>query len=459
MSTHASATSAAVPTAVHTSGNGKGKAIPGSRTPGWLQTAQFLARPDVFLERNWRQHGDVFSAHIHGFGTGRQVVLADPELIEKVFKGSARTYRLGEVGSKFFTALAGPKALLGLDGDEHLDHRKLMLPPFHGERMRAYAGIVAEATDRSLADWPIGEPFPLRPRMVDITLETILRAVFGLERGKLYDEMRSALLALVANDNIPNLLAVTFPPLRRDFGPLRAWSSFQRTKAHADALVYKAIAARRQAPDLGEREDILSMLILAQRKDGTSLTDSELHDELITMLLAGHETTATALSWTFDLLLHEPAVLARLREDLQSGSETYLEAVVNEALRLRPVVATSQRVLKATTELGGYRLPSGVTILSAIWLVHRRPELYPEPLAFRPERFLQTRPGTYTWIPFGGGVRRCIGANFAPMEICAVLKRVLAQAELAPASQELERPQNRVVLLAPKRGTMVIRHA
>ncbi|UTI66737.1 cytochrome P450 [Paraconexibacter antarcticus] len=424
--------------------------------PAALQAAEFLARPGVFLERNWHQYGDVFSLRIKGFGTGRHVVLADPAMIEQVFKGSPTDLRLGEVADKFLTPITGPSSLLVLDGDEHLAHRRLILPPFHGERMLAYAGIMAEATDRSIERWPLDEPFALRPRMADITMEVVMRTVFGVEQGHRYQELSAALLTLLGNTNVANVLSLAFPRLRRDFGPIRTWSNFQRDKARVDTLLNAEIARRRQS-DLDDREDILSMLLLANRRDGAKLSDDELHDELITMLLAGHETTASALAWTFDLLLHHPEVLATLQDSLRRGDDSYLEATVQEALRLRPVVATSQRILHAPMAVGDHELPSGITILAGIWLVHRRPDIYPDPLAFRPERFLNKRPGTYTWIPFGGGVRRCIGANFAPMEMKVVLRQVLTQVNLTAASPKLERPVNRVVLLAPRHGTMAIR--
>lgn len=434
------------------------RTLPWVGSPSWVQTAQFLARPDLFLERNWRRHGDVFGARIKGFGTGRQVVIADPKLIEQVFRGSPRVLRLGEVAKGPVIPLAGPNSLLALDAPVHLAHRKVLNPPFHGKRMQAYAGIMAEAADRSLAEWPRARPFPLRPRFADITMDVIMRAVFGIEAGSRHEELSAALLKMISS-NLPLSLALTFPALRRDFGPVRAWSQMLRAKARADALIYDEIATRRRVEDLEEREDILSMLLMARFEDGTPMSDEEIHDELVTMLLAGHETTATALAWTFDLLLHHPEVLARLREELAAGDESYLDAVVNESLRVRPVVATSQRVVSEPLEIDGYRFGAGLTILSAIWLVHRRPDLYPDPLEFRPERFLGVRPPTYEWIPFGGGVRRCIGANFAPMEMKVVVKQILTQAELAPARAELERPRNRVVLLAPRHGTMAIRAA
>lgn len=432
--------------------------IPAVRAPGWMQTAQFLARPDRFLESNWERHGDVFTARIHGFGTGRHLVLAHHDLVEQVYKGSPKALRLGEVARKPVTPIAGPHSLLALDQPEHLRHRKLLLPPFHGQRMLAYAGIMEEATQRSLERWPIDTPFPLRPRMADITLEVVMRAVFGVERGERYDELTDVLLRMIEN-KLPVSLALVFPPLRRDLGPIHAWSDMTRAKARAGELLYAEITERRRPGATEGREDILSMLVDARDADGQGMSDDEIHDELITMLLAGHETTASALAWTFDLLLHHPEVLRRLRIELQAGQEDYLDAVVSESLRLRPVVATSQRVVSEPIEIGGHEVELGTTILCAIWLIHRRADLYPEPLSFRPERFLGQRPPTYEWIPFGGGVRRCIGANFAPMEMRTVLRHIILNAELDPASPDLERPHNRVVLLAPRNGTMAIRRA
>lgn len=432
--------------------------VPAVRAPGWLQTAQFLARPDRFLESNWERHGDVFSARIHGFGTGRHLVLAHHDLVEQVYKGSPQALRLGEVAKKPVIPIAGPHSLLALDQPEHLRHRKLLLPPFHGQRMLAYAGIMEEATRRSLDDWPIGTPFSLRPRMADITLEVVMRAVFGVERGERYDELAQVLLRMIEN-KLPVSLGLVFPLLRRDVGPIRAWSEMTRAKARAGALLYAEIADRRRPGATEGREDILSMLVDARDADGDGMSDEEIHDELITMLLAGHETTASALAWTFDLLLHHPEVLQRLRRELQAGDEDYLDAVVSESLRLRPVVATSQRVVSEPFEIGGSTIEPGTTLLCAIWLIHRRADLYPEPLSFRPDRFLGQRPPTYEWIPFGGGVRRCIGANFAPMEMRTVLRHIILNAELEPASPELEEPHNRVVLLAPRNGTMAVRRA
>lgn len=423
--------------------------IPGSSAPSWVQTAFFASRPDLFMERNHARYGDTFRAKIRGFGTGNNVFLADHRMIEQVFKGRPSALRLGEIAGIAVEPIAGPTALLNLDGDEHLERRKLVLPPFHGERMLKYTSITAQAAERSMSDWPVDEPFALRPRMAGITMEVVMRAVFGVEDGARRQELSDAVANLIETD-LAGTLALTFPRLRRDFGPIRAWSKLQHNKEIADRLVNEEIRSRRAASDLAEREDILSMLLQ------TELSDNEIHDKLIEMLIAGHETTATALSWAFDLILHHPDVLTRLQDELAAGDDSYLEAVVHEVLRLRPVVATAQRVVREPVEIGPYTIDPGVTLFCSIWMVNRRPDLYEAPLAFRPERFLDRRPSTYEWIPFGGGVRRCIGANFAPMEMRTVIKHVLTHTTLEPASPELEEPRNKVVLLAPKNGTIVI---
>lgn len=429
--------------------------IPGPpRASSWLQTAQFTWRPDRFMERNWARYGDIFRARIRGWGTGDDVFVAHPELVEQMFRARPTAMRLGEIAGIAVTPIAGPDSILSLDAPKHLEHRKVMNPPFHGERMRRYHDVIVEAADRSIASWPVGTPFALHPHFTAMTMDVIMSAVFGIGQGSRHDELSEIAARLVAPPSLAAKLALSFPAMRRDLGPSRHWSTFEEDKARADALIYDEIATRRRAGDLADRNDIMSQLLL------TSFSDQEIHDELITLIIAGHETTGTALAWTFDLLLHHPAVMARLRDELANGDEEYLEAVVHEALRLRPVVSTAQRVVREPVQIGDYEIPPGITMFAAIWVVNRRPDVYgPDPLAFRPERFLGKRPGTYTWIPFGGGVRRCLGSNFAPTEMKIVIKQVLAATDLAPARPELEEPVNRVVLLAPKHGTMAIRRA
>lgn len=460
MSTTTSPTSTAAPGPQRSEarpGRGGAPRPPGPDAPGWWQTAHFLARPTAFLERHRARYGDVFAAHLQGLATGQMVIVSDPALIEQVFKADSDVLRAGEGAYRTLEPIAGPNSLLVLDGQRHLEDRRLMLPPFHGERMRSYERVMSEETDRSLARWPRGQAFSLRPQMAEITLDVIMRAVFGLERGERYEKLRAALLEIVQSDTTVNV-ALMVPALRRDVGPWRGWSAFREAIARADELLYAEIARRRSA-DLRQREDILSMLILARRRDGSRMTDHELRDELVTLLLAGHETTATGLAWTFELLFRHPRAIDRLREGLAAGEERYLDAVVHESLRVRPVIPFVVRVLRQPIELGGYELPSGVTIVPAIHLVHRRDDLYPQPWAFRPERFLDRKPGTYEWMPFGGGMRRCLGASFAMFEMKVVLRRILTQAELAPASRRPEPMRRRAFTLIPAHGTLAVRRA
>ena len=322
----------------------------------------------------------------------------------------------------------GSRSLLLLEGREHLARRRLMLPPFHGERMRAYEATVREVVAAEVESWPEDEPFALHPRMQAVTLEVILRAVFGVT-----DPARRAQLA----DALGRLLTGTSSAgvqfgvlLFRRFGgpdPLAAMAALRR---EIDGMLGAEIAERRADP----REDILSLLVTARFEDGEPMDDQEIRDQLMTLLLAGHETTATGLAWTFDLLLRHPPVLERLVAAVDAGEEAYLRAVVSESLRLRPVIPLAGRRLSQELRVNGHVLPPDTDVTPAIWLAHTRPDRYPEPYAFRPERFLENAPATYAWVPFGGGVRRCIGAAFAEMEMRVVLAEILRRRTLRPAS-------------------------
>jgi cytochrome P450 len=319
-----------------------------------------------------------------------------------------------------------------------MSERKAMLAPFHGERMQAYGELIAEIAEAEVASWPAGE-VAVRPRMQALTLEVIMRAVFGVRDERL-------------RGHVASLLDWTTDPARLLLvilaGPQRVGRLFERVRAPVDELLTAEIARRRAAPDLGEREDILSMLLAHSAMD-----DATLRDELITLLVAGHETTATALAWAIERLARHPHAWERLR----SGDEDYLDAVVKETLRLRPVVPIVLRLLKAPLEIAGYELPAGVAVAPNILLMHTRADVYPEPHAFRPERFLETPAGTYTWIPFGGGVRRCLGASFAIFEMKAVLRAIAAGIErLEPDRAASERVTRRAVTLVPARGARVI---
>ena len=315
-----------------------------------------------------------------------------------------------------------------------------------------------EAADRQIDAWPVGEPFTLLPSMQALTLDVIMRAVFGVEESPRQDELKRRVRAML--DPVGTRLGVlAMILLGGRFGTNRAMEGFEDRRREVDRLIYEEIGRRRAATDLEERDDVFSMLVLARHEDGSGMSDQELRDELVTLLVAGHETTATGLAWAFELLLRNPQVMARLRGALADGDETYLDAVVKETLRVRTVVPGVGRVVRGEPfEVGGYTIPPGTEINPSVAGIHRRGDHYEDPRAFRPERFLgPDAPDTYTWLPFGGGTRRCIGASFAMLEMRVVIRRVLERAELRPVDRRPERGIRRGVTVVPKRGVRVVR--
>jgi cytochrome P450 len=321
--------------------------------------------------------------------------------------------------------------------------------------MRAYESTIAEVTEAELGRWPTGTEFALHPGMQAITLEVILRAVFGVEDAERRRELRDGLVAILAESASPAAIGLVVPALRR----LPHYRDFNALVERTDELLAAEIAERRADSGLAERDDILSLLIAARFDDGSAMSDSELRDQLMTLLLAGHETTATGLAWTFDLLLHRPDALERLLDELEGDEDEYLDAVIAESLRLRPVVPITGRLLREPVALGGYDLDPGTPVLVAIYVAHTNPDVYPDPFAFLPERFLDGKPETYSWVPFGGGTRRCIGAAFAQMEMRVVLRTALRSMRLTAARPEHERPVRRNVTLSPRDGTRVLAEA
>jgi cytochrome P450 len=428
---------------------------PGPTEAPAIQTARWLLRPIAFMESCRRRFGDTFSVHFLGFERP-MVMLSDPEAIRALY--TAHEHGLPPGRSIALLPVMGPGSVLLLEGQEHLARRKLMLPPFHGERMRSYEATVRDVTEREIDGWSGsgGNPFALHPRMQAITLEVILRAVFGVT-----DPERDARL----HERLPPLLGDTASPalqfrvlLSRRLGRGDPLASLRELMGEIDELLLAEIAERRVDLDPAhpDREDILSLLVAARFEDGSEMSDREVRDQLITLLLAGHETTATALAWTFDLLLRNPATLDRLTAEVDGGEEdSYLRAVISESLRLRPVVPLAGRRLASELNVDGLSLPAGTDVTPAIWLTHTRGDLYPEPYAFRPERFLEDSPTTYGWIPFGGGIRRCLGAAFAEMEMRVVLETILQRRVLSPASGRAERVTRRNVTFSPRNGTLV----
>jgi cytochrome P450 family 135 len=369
-----------------------------------------------------------------------------------VFTGDPTVFHAGE-GNQILLPVLGEHSVLLLDERPHLEQRKLLLPPFHGKRMQRYGDVMAEIAAAEIERWPRGEPYRLRPRMQALTLEIILRTVFGLEEGERLVRLRTELRRLL--DLVTNPRMMLFPAL---LGPQRLarMKLFKRDLARVDEPIYEQIADRRGAQDLGERDDILSLLLLARHEDGSEMSNVELRDELMTLLVAGHETTATALAWAVERLIRHPDKLDRLTAEVAAGETDYLDAVITETLRLRPVISLVARRLTEPVEIGGWRLPAGVTVAPAIYLVHRRPDAYPDPERFLPERFLDNPPGTYTWIPFGGGVRRCLGGAFAHFEMRVVLAELVKRLQMEPVSADSEPVKRRAITETPRDNTEVV---
>jgi cytochrome P450 len=350
--------------------------------------------------------------------------------------------------------ILGPRSLLIQEGAEHLSRRRLMLPAFHGERMRSYEAAMDEIVGAEIDSWPLHREFPIHARMQAVTLEVILRVVFGVSEGPRLERLRGMLSTVLTETASPRSQLVGLATRR--FGGRGLWARFEGKLREVDELLFAEIAEHRSKPDLEEREDILSMLMVAEFEDGGRMDDSELRDQLMTLLLAGHETTATALAWTFDLLLRHPAALGRLRDSLAAGEDDYLRATISESLRLRPVIPLAGRRLATELAVDGLTLPAGTDVTPAIWLTHTRADVYPEPSAFKPERFLDGGPDTYGWVPFGGGIRRCIGASFAEFEMRIALREVLGRCDLHKADPAPEKTGRRNITLSPKDGTPVV---
>ena len=400
-----------------------------------------------------QRYGDSFSVIFVGFKTPL-VFVSDPEVVKAVYSEPANTLPPGR--NQVLEPVMGSRSLLLLEGSEHLARRKLMLPPFHGDRMRSYEELIREAVDAEIDSWPLDETFAIHPRMQSVTLDVILGAVFGIREGPRFEQLRELLgeVLNVMQSPISQLVGLTMQRLGIA-GRFGRYRQFEVLLARTDALLREEIDARRDDPELASREDILSMLVAARFEDGEPISDGELRDQLMTLLLAGHETTATALAWTFDLLLRNPAELARVRSGLEQGDDAYLRAAITEGLRLRPVIPIAGRRLAADLSVDGLELPAGTDVTPAIWLTHTRADIYPDPFAFRPQRFVDSSPETYSWIPFGGGVRRCIGAAFAELEMRVVLGEVLRRCTLEPATTRTQHVARRNITLSPREGTPV----
>jgi cytochrome P450 len=419
-----------------------------------LQSVIWYRRAQWLMDQCQARFGDMFTLKIANEGTW--VLTSDPDTIKQVFTGDPRLLHAGEA-NRILLPVLGPDSVLLLDDAQHLRQRKLMLPAFHGERMQRYGALMADVAAREIERWPLGEPYPLRPRMQAMTLEIVLRAVFGISEGPRMEELRRELRGLLdtLTDPVKGIAMLVLGADRITRIP-----AFRRELERVDGPIYAEIAERRRATDLAERDDIMSLLLQATHEDGSPMSDSELRDELLTLLVAGHETTANALSWAVERLCRHPARIERLTAEVRAGEGTYLQATIQETLRLRPVISIVLRKLQEPMELGGRLLPAGVSIVPAIHLVHRRADIYPEPNEFRPERFIEAEggraPGTYTWIPFGGGIRRCLGAAFAQFEMEVVLKELVERRTLAPSRPGSEPNYRRAITETPRHDAEVL---
>ncbi|MQA86083.1 MAG: cytochrome P450 [Streptosporangiales bacterium] len=435
---------------------------PGSRLPSALQTALWLRDPVGVLVRYGRRYGDIFRIGV--VGVPGFVYVVDPALANRVFVTDRDIGRAGEAREGFLEPLVGSHSLLTLDGEEWMRQRKLLGSAFHGKRIERYRDEIAAIAADHVRRWPVGEPFALRPRMQAITLEVILRVVFGLRDVERVERLRELLPRLTGAGESVNALAFLVPPpiwtriealLARVPGtPMARFAALRKA---TDELLYAEISRRRTDPDLADRIDILSVLLGARDENGHGMTDAELRDALMTLLVAGHETTATALSWAFERLVRHPRVTERLRGSLAEGDEGYLDAVVKETLRTRPIVPDMPRVLTEPLDLDGYRVPAGWWVSPSPLLLHRSADEFPEPKEFRPERFLTEDAPSQAWIPFGGGRRQCLGSHFALLEMRAVIPEVLGRLRLRVADDPApEAPRVRNVTLAPVHDARVI---
>jgi cytochrome P450 len=422
--------------------------------PGWptaVQTLAWWSRPLPFFERCRARYGHRFTIRL--LSTPPFVMISDPAEIKEVFTAPPDALHPGE-GARILEPVVGPRSVILLDEGPHMEQRRLLLPAFHGERMARLEALVAEVAEREVARWPRGGPVALHGPLQDLTLEIILRAVFGLDPGPRLDRLRALLTRVLDLGATPLALV---PALQRDLGPGTPGRRFARTKAEIDELLHELVEERRAEGD-GDRDDVLAMLLQATHEDGSPMDFGELRDELMTALVAGHETTASQLAWAFEHLAREPRVLAALVAELDAGEhDAYLTATIQETMRRRPVLPNAEpRLTTRPYAVGGWEYPAGVVLAANAYLVHHDPAIYEDPYAFRPERFLDATPGTYTWIPFGGGRRRCIGASFAMLEMQAVLRAALRRYELRPGGAGPEIVRRRSITISPRGGARVV---
>jgi cytochrome P450 len=423
--------------------------------PRLAQVGMFSQRQKQFVVRWNRRLGEVFT--MRGMVRGNPTITCHPDHVRSLFTAKPELAP-SLTGESPLRPIVGPNSTLTALGERHMRQRKLLLPPFHGEAVERYAQMISDITEREIDRWPIGEPFPIAPRMQAVTLDVIMSGIFGIQgapsRTSPEFALRMAIKYLVQASTLPAAQLLELMNLGRDEP-----NGLMRVPLEAlDRPTYAVIKRRRRASDLGDRSDILSLLLNARTEEGELLTDQELRDELLTLVLAGHETTANSLAWTFERLIRTPEAYERLRESVRTGvdSEEHIEAAIHEGMRSRPVIPMIGRRVTVPWRLGEYGVKADSPVAMSILLLHHREDLYPDPLTFRLERFLGHKPGTYEWIPFGGGIRRCLGATLAMAEQRVVLEAVMRRTDLAAPDPEPERALHRNVTMIPADGGQVI---
>jgi hypothetical protein len=424
---------------------------PGPRASKWLQLLGTWTRPTATLE-GLRRYGPRVTVRLPF--QPPFVMLSDPADIKELFAAPPEVLHPGE-GAWVLEPIIGRNSVILLDEGAHLAQRRLLLPAFHGERMQRLVGVMTELTERELDGWPVGEPLALHPRLQSLTLEIILQAVFGLERGPRLDALRDGLCEVLSFSESP--LSV-LPTMQRALRWTPTMRRFRAAIASTDELIFTLIEERRStAGGTDQGDDVLAMLLTARHEDDSPMSRQELRDELMTALVAGHETTASQLAWALERLAREPAAVARLVDELDRDENAYLDATITEILRLRPVLPNAEpRLVKRAVRIGGFDYPPGIVLLASAYLVHHDPAIYPEPYAFRPERFLGVAPGSFEWLPFGGGRRRCLGASFALQEMKIVLRAMLGRFALSAAGPAAETTRRRGITFSPRGGASVV---
>jgi cytochrome P450 len=431
---------------------------PGPKLPTPLQTILYIALPTEFLEQCQKRYGNVFTTRTAL--VGNVVLIVTPEDVKQLFTSDAEEVLAGQA-NELLTPLLGPRSVMRLDGQPHLRQRRLLTPPFRGERMHAHVATMRAVTEQVMAQAPRDQPLLLHEYMQRITLQILLRVVFGAADEATVHELGEALTRVLNHQSGLEALWM-LKPLQRDLFGLSPWVRFQRDVQAADKLLYRQIERTRSARQRGEtaRNDMLSMLLEARDEQGQPMTDAELRDELITLLIAGHETTATMLCWAFDLILAQPEIKARIGDEIrqatQLGNLPFLDAVIKEVLRLRPVIPGPGRRLVRPMRFSSYEVPAGTMVVPATYLTHRHPDHYPEPERFQPERFLGQKPNPYAFYPFGGGVRRCLGMAFALYQMNVVIAQVLSSLSLRKQHRQPARIVLRGFTYAPGARAEVI---